>query len=56
MASTNNLVPGGSQFFTDSTTWCVTVTNTKGDKAAAGVKYSAANGLVTGAPCAAATG
>ncbi len=46
-ASANNVL--GAQFFTDSTAWCVTVTNPKGDKAIAGYKYSAAGGLAEGA-------
>ena len=36
------------QTFTDSTTWCVSATNAKGDKAATGFKYSAAGGLEEG--------
>ena len=46
-ASANDLL--GPQFFTDSTAWCVTVTNAKGDKAVTGYKYSAAGGLAEGA-------
>jgi len=54
-ASANNVVASGTQFYTDATAWCVTVTNSKGDKAVAGYKYSASGGLAQGA-CAAATG
>lgn len=52
-ASANNAV--GAQFFTDSTAWCVTVKNDKGDKAVTGYKYSASGGLAEG-PCAGAAG
>ncbi|MDQ6648993.1 MAG: prepilin-type N-terminal cleavage/methylation domain-containing protein [Actinomycetota bacterium] len=52
-ASADNVL--GAQFFTDSTAWCVTVTNPKGDKAVAGYKYSAAGGLAEGA-CASSAG
>jgi len=45
----------GAQFFTDSTAWCVSVTNPKGDKAVTGYKYSAAGGLGDGV-CASAAG
>ncbi len=54
-ASANNVVPSASQFFTDSSNWCVTVTNPKGDKSATGYKYSAAGGLAEGA-CTSAAG
>ncbi len=46
--SANNLLPANSQFFTDSTAWCISVTNPKGDKAVTGYKYSAAGGLAEG--------
>jgi len=44
-----------NQFFASDSSWCVTVRNSKGNKAVAGYKYSAAGGLAQGA-CAAATG
>ena len=47
-ASTN--VDLGTMAITDSTTWCVSVKNLKGDKAVVGYKYSAADGLADG-PC-----
>jgi type IV pilus assembly protein PilA len=42
-ASENDVI--GATFVTDSTAWCVTITNAKGDKAVNGFSYSAANGL-----------
>jgi type IV pilus assembly protein PilA len=55
--SANNVLPAASQFYASSTSWCVSLTNPNGDKAAnPGVSYSAANGLVVGKICAAATG
>ena len=54
-ASTNVALDPAKQFFTDSTAWCVGVTNPKGDKAKAGFKYSATGGLGDGA-CANANG
>jgi prepilin-type N-terminal cleavage/methylation domain-containing protein len=45
-ASANNLL--GAQNFVDSSHWCVSVTNSKGDKAVAGYKYSASGGLGEG--------
>ncbi len=48
-ASANNVVAAGTQFYTDSSAWCVTVTNPNGDKAKTGFKYSAAGGLAAGA-------
>jgi type IV pilus assembly protein PilA len=43
-ASENDVL--GAQFVTDSTAWCVTITNPKGDKAnTTGFSYSAKNGL-----------
>ena len=47
-ASANNVLPAANQFFTDSSAWCVSVTNAKGDKAFTGYKYSAAGGLAEG--------
>ena len=44
-----------NQFFASDSSWCVTVRNSKGDKAVVGYKYSAAGGLAEGA-CTAATG
>ena len=41
---TNGDVPWGS----DSTDWCIYVTNVEGDKAATGYRYSAAQGLEEG--------
>ena len=38
-----------NQFFASDSSWCVTVKNSKGDKAVAGYKYSAAGGLAEGA-------
>jgi hypothetical protein len=46
-ASANNVL--GGQFITDATAWCVTVTNSHGDKAVTGYKYSQAAGLAEGA-------
>jgi len=37
-----------AQTFGSDTTWCVSVTNPKGDKAVVGYKYSAAGGLAEG--------
>jgi type IV pilus assembly protein PilA len=45
-ASANNVL--GAQQFVDSTKWCVSITNPKGDKAVAGYKYSAKGGLGEG--------
>ncbi|MDQ6648992.1 MAG: prepilin-type cleavage/methylation domain-containing protein [Actinomycetota bacterium] len=45
-ASANNVL--AAQQFVDSTHWCISVTNSKGDKAVAGYKYSAAGGLAEG--------
>lgn len=45
--SSANVVLGGISG-TDSTDWCVYVTNPKGDKAVAGFEYSAAGGLAEG--------
>ncbi|WP_062517164.1 type IV pilin protein [Demequina gelatinilytica] len=45
--SSNNVVLSG-QSITDSTDWCVYVTNPKGDKAVTGFSYSAAGGLEEG--------
>jgi type IV pilus assembly protein PilA len=44
--SANNVLD--AQTFVDSSHWCVSVTNSKGDKAVAGYKYSAKGGLDTG--------
>jgi type IV pilus assembly protein PilA len=44
-ASDNDVLVGASTFITDSTAWCVTISNAKGDKAVTGFSYSAANGL-----------
>jgi type II secretion system protein G len=44
-ASENDVLATAATFVTDSTAWCVTVTNAKGDKAVTGFSYSAANGL-----------
>ena len=57
-ASANNVVPPpgtAGQFYAASDSWCVTVTNPKGDKSANGYKYSAAGGLAEGA-CTSAAG
>ncbi len=43
-----NVVFGDSSGLEKSDTWCVSVTNAKGDKAKDGFKYSAAGGLETG--------
>ncbi len=53
VASTNNAL--GPQFFTDSTAWCLTLTNPKGNQAVVGYKHSAAGGLAEGA-CTSAAG
>jgi type IV pilus assembly protein PilA len=45
-ASANNVL--AAQTFVDDTHWCVSITNSKGDKAVAGYKYSAKGGLATG--------
>jgi prepilin-type N-terminal cleavage/methylation domain-containing protein len=45
-ASANNVL--GAQQFVDSTHWCVSITNPKGDKAVTGFKYSAKGGLGEG--------
>ena len=45
-ASANNVL--AAQSFIDSTHWCVSVTNAKGDKAIVGYKYSASGGLSEG--------
>jgi type IV pilus assembly protein PilA len=45
-ASANNVL--AAQQFVDSTKWCVSITNAKGDKAVAGYKYSAKGGLGEG--------
>jgi len=45
-SSNNNVL--AKQTFTDDTTWCVSVTNAKGDKAVTGYKYSASGGLNEG--------
>ena len=45
--ASNNVV-AAKQTFTDSTNWCVSVTNPKGDKAVTGYRYSAAGGLEVG--------
>ncbi|HET8616464.1 MAG TPA: prepilin-type N-terminal cleavage/methylation domain-containing protein, partial [Actinomycetales bacterium] len=45
-ASANNVL--GAQEYIDSTKWCVSVTNPKGDKAVTGYKYSAKGGLGEG--------
>ena len=50
-ASANNVL--AAQQFVDSTHWCVSITNAKGDKAFTGYKYSASGGLNEGV-CAAA--
>ena len=52
-ASANNVL--GAQFYAGSDSWCVSVTNPKGDKAVTGFKYSAAGGLGQGV-CASAAG
>ena len=52
-ASANSTL--AAQFFIDSTAWCVTVLNAKGDKARTGYKDSAAGGLSEGT-CANAAG
>ena len=41
----SNNVVAAKQTFVDRTTWCVSVTNPKGDKAVTGYRYSAAGGL-----------
>ena len=53
-ASANNLL--FNQFYVDGTKWCVSLKNAQGDKAVAGVKYSAAGGLFVGGVCTDATG
>jgi type IV pilus assembly protein PilA len=45
-ASANNVLD--TQNFVDSTNWCVSLKNAKGDKAVTGYKYSAQNGLEEG--------
>ncbi len=45
-ASANNVLD--AQQFVDDTHWCVSITNSKGDKAVTGYKYSAKGGLGTG--------
>lgn len=45
-ASANNVLD--AQEFVDSTHWCVSITNPKGDKAVTGFKYSASGGLGEG--------
>ena len=45
-ASANNVL--AAEQFVDSTHWCVSVTNSKGDKAVTGYKYSASGGLGEG--------
>lgn len=45
-ASANNVL--AAQQFIDSTHWCVSNTNPKGDKAVTGYKYSASGGLSEG--------
>ena len=45
-ASANNIL--GAQFFSGDSSWCVSITNPKGDKAFTGYKYSAAGGLAEG--------
>ena len=55
-ASANNVLPALSMFFAASDSWCVSVTNAKGDKAVAGFKYSAAGGLGTTGTCTTAAG
>jgi hypothetical protein len=53
-ASANNAL--GAQFVNAATgDWCFTVTNSKGDKAKVGYKYSNAGGLAEGA-CTSAAG
>ena len=52
-ASKNVTLDTAASFFTDSTTWCVSVHNTKGSQQ--DYKYSAAGGLATGT-CTSATG
>jgi type IV pilus assembly protein PilA len=44
--SGNNLL--FNQFYTDDRSWCLSMQNSKGDKAVAGFKYSALGGLATG--------
>ena len=45
-ASANNVI--AAQQFNDSTHWCASVTNAKGDKSVTGFKYSASGGLGEG--------
>jgi len=45
--ASNNVVLG-TKSLGNSQAWCVSVTNDKGDKAVAGYKYSAADGLAEG--------
>ena len=46
-ASANNIL--GAQFFSGDSSWCVSISNPKGDKAnTSGYKYSAAGGLAEG--------
>ena len=44
-ASDNDVLVAAKTFITDSTAWCVTISNAKGDKAVNGFSYSAAAGL-----------
>lgn len=48
LGNVSNNVELGTATYTDSTAWCVSVKNPKGDKAVAGFKYSAAGGLEEG--------
>ena len=47
-ASANVALAATDQHFTSATAWCVSLTNPQGDKAVAGYKYSAKNGLEEG--------
>ena len=49
--SSNVTLSAVSPATADSTNWCVSVTNPKGDKTVAGAKYSAAGGLEVGDTC-----
>jgi len=47
----DNVTFGGLGSGVTSSTWCVWVFNTEGDKSVDGVEYSAASGLTVGASC-----
>jgi type IV pilus assembly protein PilA len=53
-ASKNNVLD--TQFFTDGTAWCVSLTNPQGDKSVTGVKYSSAGVLCVGGVCSSSAG